>query len=228
MGIFDFASGGNTQNLFGTLAAAGIGTGVGVATGNPALGFGAGMMAQNMFSQNTNLAYQKQLQNRMFERDDNAIQRRVADLRAAGLSPTLAAGSGAEAGPVISTAPSMLKGNPYDIAQSALSLVQQNENISNTRAQRDYIASQTLGQNLQNIGIGIANDRSRYELNSDMQSGTTSRSGATGRLMGDVTNVSNNLYLKSVNTIRGFKGLPMLDYNTYQNRQKKGLPLLSD
>lgn len=53
--------------------------------------------------QKDNLAYQKDLQKIMFSREDNAVQRRVSDLRKAGLSPVLAAGSAASAGPVIST-----------------------------------------------------------------------------------------------------------------------------
>lgn len=52
-----------------------------------------------------NFEYQKNLQNQIFSREDNAVQRRAADLQAAGLSKTLAAGDGAGAGSVVSTSP---------------------------------------------------------------------------------------------------------------------------
>lgn len=58
---------------------------------------------ENLALQKENLAYQKDLQNTIFAREDNAVQRRVADLKAAGLSPTLASGSSAGAGSVVST-----------------------------------------------------------------------------------------------------------------------------
>lgn len=66
---------------------------------------------QNLDLQKQNLAYQKDLQKEIFAREDNAVQRRVADLQKAGLSPTLAAGSSAGAGSVVSTSAPQRKNN---------------------------------------------------------------------------------------------------------------------
>lgn len=66
---------------------------------------------KNLDLQKENLAYQKDLQKEIFAREDSAVQRRVNDLIKAGLSPTLAAGSSAGAGSVVSTSAPQRKNN---------------------------------------------------------------------------------------------------------------------
>ena len=61
--------------------------------------------------------YQKQLQREIFQREDNAIQRRASDIAAAGGNPAMAweTGNGASAGSIIDT--SAPQQAPYDYSQ---------------------------------------------------------------------------------------------------------------
>ena len=86
-----------------------------------ALGGHAVISAGNYFLQRENLDWQKKAQRTTWAREDNAVQRRAADLEAAGLSKTLAAGSAAQtSGPIRTDAPQI---QGMDMAQMAINLM---------------------------------------------------------------------------------------------------------
>jgi len=122
---------------------------------------GAGLYQQykNYSEQQKNLEYQMETQREAFQREDNSISRRVADLTASGLSPVLAAGQGAGTGPIVSTKPPQMD-NPLTPVADVLGLLKMKEDITNTVAQRDLIKAQT---DLANTSDAIKNwDLNKY------------------------------------------------------------------
>lgn len=117
--------------------------GVGGAIAEAAAGLAGGIFSgatdlwstwHNIGTSQRDFDYQVALQNLIFQREDNAVQRRKADLIAAGLNPNLAAGSAAGAGAVVgrSNTPQLhISGNPVGTALDMASAVSQ------LRAQRE-------------------------------------------------------------------------------------------
>lgn len=95
----------------------------------------------NYKTQKDTLAWQKGVQREIFKREDTAIARRVADLKASGLSPVLAAGQGAGTGGYVPvTAPQLdkLGDSLADSVITAMNLLRMEADISATRAQEEY------------------------------------------------------------------------------------------
>ncbi len=94
----------------------------------------------NYQSQVANLDYQKNLQKQIFQREDNAVQRRAFDLEKAGLSKTLAAGDAAGAGTAVSTSAPQL--SMVDKVATGLSYAQQMANVRKTEEETQNLLVQ--------------------------------------------------------------------------------------
>ena len=145
----------------------------------------------NYKHQKDTLSWQKDLQREIFAREDTSVARRVADLKASGLSPVLAAGQGAGTGGTVSVTPPQL--DLGDNAMVAMNLMKQEADISATRAQEAYTklqqqrAEQLLPAEIAQIEAGIKNaDAQTYKTYQDakkakVEADNMTRTGTSGQ-----------------------------------------------
>lgn len=98
--------------------------------------FGGGAEVANTALQAKQINYQKQLQERIFAREDSAYQRQVADLQRAGLNKSLAYGSGgAGTGSVVGLSAPQI--NPAGLSSAMQSMAKGLKGF--TKKQRDFL-----------------------------------------------------------------------------------------
>jgi len=96
----------------------------------------------NLFYGNRALEQQRELQETTWMREDSAVQRRVADLRAAGLSPTLAAGSPASTSQAMSPIVPRVGNDIASGMAMAMSRIKQKADISKTEVEKQLMELQ--------------------------------------------------------------------------------------
>lgn len=117
-----------------------------------------------------NLAYNKATQQKTWEREDTAVGRRVADLKAAGLSPTLAAGSAAQTSAPINVGIPSLPTDSHAKVAAVTDVIRQKQDIARSAASTALLAQQTnqtladtLNKNAMREGIFADNARKGIE-----------------------------------------------------------------
>lgn len=91
-----------------------------------------------------NQQWMRQAQQNTWNREDNAVQRRVEDLKKAGLNPVLAAGSAAQASSPINTQAPQWGGTAGDKAQLVQGLIQGKKNIAVSEGQAKLLEEQRI------------------------------------------------------------------------------------
>lgn len=143
---------------------------------------------QNRRLQKQQFNYQKSLNNILMQREDDAVQRRVADLKAAGLSPVLAAGSAASSTPLHSApAPQMdFKSNMQDRMAAILGAIQMEKNISKTVSENKLIDQQFRKTDAETQKIKIESGIRAQDYKNMKQSGVSSNPSVLGKMWNDI------------------------------------------
>lgn len=152
---------------------------------------------RNMKFEREKLRYDQILQQQIFAREDNAVQRRAADLKAAGLSPVLAAGSAANSGAIVQTKAPNFEMPNLKSPEVLMQLAQLKREIDMSEEQKKLIKQQVKNAESTDLNIKVDTlkkqkelETNTYELNLAEQSGVSTKGSGWSQ---DVKNLSNML-----------------------------------
>lgn len=108
-------------------------------------------------------AWNRDAQKITWQREDNAVQRRAADMEAAGINPIMAAGAAAQAGPAVRMEAPQSDFNAMDKVMSSMALMTQKAQIGKTEQERELTEVLKKRAELGTVGDALANERAQKE-----------------------------------------------------------------